>query len=330
MRHVAEIPDLDFAAPVGLPPGLEVMTLADLRGRAADRMGAEFMRPQRPRFHHLVALQRGRLRQTVDFAGYDLEPGTWLWVRPGQVHQWGDLTGADGTLIIFEQGFLDPATSAHLGDPYGTVVRVPAGPDQEALRAATSALEGEFRTPGRLPLEIHLAILRHLLSVVVLNLAQLGASPGSPAAQATQTFLRFRDAVETRFASTRRLEDYARALGYSTRTLSRASSDAAGVGAKEYIDRRVLLEAKRLLAHGDQPAAKIAARLGFSSATNFSKFFHQRTGTSPLAFRHAVRGTAISRPSPPTDLDGTLPNLGVTLLDVDRPATPPPPRARSR
>ena len=293
MRHVAEIPDIGFAAPVGLPPGLEVMTLADLRGRAADRMGAGFMRPLRPRFHHLVALQRGWLRQTVDFTGYDLEPGTWLWVRPGQVHQWGDLTGADGTLIIFEQGFLDPATSARLGDPHGAVVRVPAEPDQEALRAATSALEGEFRTPGRLPLETHLAILRHLLSVVVLNLAQIGASPGAPAPQSTQTFLRFRDAVETRFTSTRRLEDYARALGYSTRTLSRASMDAAGVGAKEYIDRRVLLEAKRLLAHGDQPAAKIAARLGFSSATNFSKFFHQRTGTSPLAFRHTVRGTAI-------------------------------------
>jgi AraC-like DNA-binding protein len=127
----------------------------------------------------------------------------------------------------------------------------------------------------------------------VLNLAQLGASPGGPAPQATQTFLRFRDAVETRFASTRRLEDYARTLGYSTRTLSRASMDAGGVGAKEYIDRRVLLEAKRLLAHGDQPAAKIAVRLGFSSATNFSKFFHQRTGTTPLAFRQAVRGTAI-------------------------------------
>jgi AraC-like DNA-binding protein len=72
--------------------------------------------------------------------------------------------------------------------------------------------------------------------------------------------------------------------------------DAAGIGAKDYIDRRVLLEAKRLLAHGDQPAAKIAARLGFSSATNFSKFFHRRAGTSPLAFRQAVRGTA-ARPA---------------------------------
>jgi AraC-like DNA-binding protein len=272
------------------------MTLAELRGRAADRMGADFTRPLRPRFHHLVALQRGRLRYTVDFTSYDLEPGMWLWARPGQVQQWGDLTGADGTLIIFEQGFLDPATNAHLGDPHGTVVRVPAGPDQEALSPATIALEREFRAPGRLPLETHLAILRHLLSVIVLNLAQLGASPGDPAPQATQAFVRFRDAVETRFASTRRLEDYARTLGYSTRTLSRASMDAAGVGAKEYIDGRVLLEAKRLLAHGDQPAAKIAARLGFSSATNFSKFFHRRTGTSPLAFRQDVRGTA-ARPA---------------------------------
>ncbi len=166
-------------------------------------MGADFMRPLRPRFHHLVALRRGRLQHTVDFTGYDIEPGTWLWVRPGQVQQWGDLAGADGTVIIFEQGFLDPATSAHLGDPHGAVVRIPAGADQEALHAATVALEREFGIPGRLPLETHLAILRHLLSAVVLNLAQLGASPGDPAPPAAQTFLRFRDAVETHFASAR-------------------------------------------------------------------------------------------------------------------------------
>jgi hypothetical protein len=66
MRHITEIPDLGLA---GLPPGLEVMTLADPRGRAADCMSAEA--------RHLVALQRGRLRHTIDFTGYDLEPGTW-------------------------------------------------------------------------------------------------------------------------------------------------------------------------------------------------------------------------------------------------------------
>jgi hypothetical protein len=58
MRHVAEVPDIGFAAPVGLPPGLEVMTLADLRGRAADRMGAGFMRPLRPRFHQTADMEQ--------------------------------------------------------------------------------------------------------------------------------------------------------------------------------------------------------------------------------------------------------------------------------
>ena len=103
--------------------------------------------------------------------------------------------------------------------------------------------------------------------------------------------MRFRAAVDRDFASVRRVEDYAHALGYSARTLSRATLAADGVTAKEFIDRRVLLEAKRLLAHSDQSAARIAAQLGFSSATNFSKFFHRHTGKSPLGFRGTIRGT---------------------------------------
>jgi AraC-like DNA-binding protein len=85
------------------------------------------------------------------------------------------------------------------------------------------------------------------------------------------------------------VEDYARVLGYSARTLSRATLAAAGLGAKEFIDRRVVLEAKRLLAHSDDTAAHIAGRLGFPSAPHFSKYFHQRTGETPIAFRAGVR-----------------------------------------
>jgi AraC-like DNA-binding protein len=65
---------------------------------------------------------------------------------------------------------------------------------------------------------------------------------------------------------------------------------SAGVGAKDFIDRRVVLEARRLLAHSDRSAAQIATQLGFSSASNFTKFFRQRTGASPIVFRAEVRG----------------------------------------
>ncbi|WP_405512291.1 helix-turn-helix domain-containing protein [Streptomyces canus] len=59
--------------------------------------------------------------------------------------------------------------------------------------------------------------------------------------------------------------------------------------ATRVIDERVTLEAKRRLAHSDETAVRIAAHLGFSSATNFSKYFQSRTGQSPIQFRNAAR-----------------------------------------
>ncbi|MFJ8717223.1 helix-turn-helix transcriptional regulator [Streptomyces violaceus] len=264
-------------------------SLADLRHRVpAERLAA----PQRPDLHHLITLTGGALGHTVDFTAYALEPGSWLWVRPGQVQQWGDLTDAEGTLILFRQDFLDPATThgARTEDPHGPILRRPLPEDEAALRLAADHLATEFHALGHLPLEIHTAALRHLLAVLVLRLAHLTAPADGPAPEPDATYLRFRNGVEKDFAHTRRVEDYAETFGYSARTLSRATLTAVGLGAKEFIDRRVALEAKRLLAHSDQSAARIADRLGFSSATHFSKYFHHRTGRTPIAFRDTHRG----------------------------------------
>ncbi|WP_232234568.1 AraC family transcriptional regulator [Actinoplanes sp. N902-109] len=263
------------------------MTLAQLRARAGRPAPGT---PQRPTFHHLLTVTRGTLWHTVDFTGHALTPGRWLWVRPGQVQQWGPLDDVDGTLVLFQPDFLPPDSgAARLDDPYAPIRYEPTGDAAHRLTDAIEHLARAFTSPGELPLEVHQTVLRHLLAVLVLRLAHLGTPSGSPAPEPNDTFLRLRDAVERDFARTRRLEDYARALGYSTRTLSRATQAAAGVNAKEFIDRRVVLQARRLLAHSDDTAAQIAARLGFTSATNFSKYFHQRTGTTPIAFREAVQ-----------------------------------------
>ncbi|MFD7947032.1 AraC family transcriptional regulator, partial [Streptomyces sp. NPDC059744] len=37
------------------------------------------------------------------------------------------------------------------------------------------------------------------------------------------------------------------------------------------------------------PIGRIGASVGFPDAANFSKFFHQHTGTTPLAFRVELR-----------------------------------------
>jgi AraC-like DNA-binding protein len=285
------IPELPFAPPVGTPSGFEALSLSQLRSRADQ---ATLAVPRRRTFHQLLAVESGCVRQNIDFTGYALTSGMWSWVRPAQVQWWGDVRTADGALVLFEADFLDPATAAaaRLDDPFAAAVFEPAPPDRRLLGDAVKQLERSFRGPLRLPLEVHQSVLRHLLAALVLRLAHLGPVATGQAAEQGVAFESFREAVERGFTRTRRLEDYAMELGYSARTLSRATQVAAGVNAKEFIDRRTILEARRMLAHSDRTAAQIAADLGFPSATNFSKYFLRRTGSAPIAFRAGIRSEA--------------------------------------
>lgn len=277
------IPRMDYIPRVGTPAGVEVMSLSELRRRVT----GGFTSPHRPDFHLLIGTARGELRQEVDFKIYDATPGSWLWVRPGQVQRWGDISDVEGHLVLFESDFLDPATAlAARIETLGAPVLYTAVDD--AVDLAAEHLSREFRALGARPLNVHIAVLRHLLSVLVLALAHpQGGLPNTM--ETNDTFRRFREAVERDFTRTRQVADYARSLGYSSRTLTRATTSAVGINAKEFIDERVMLEAKRRLAHSDETAARIAAHLGFGSATNFSKFFQSRAGQSPIQFRSTAR-----------------------------------------
>ncbi|WP_166346358.1 helix-turn-helix domain-containing protein [Phytoactinopolyspora limicola] len=290
MRHSA-IPEVPYAPPSGVTTGVEVLTLAQLRQRASED---GLPGPQRPGFHLLFAIEHGALWHSVDFTGHVLRPGSWLWVRPGQVQQFGDLATADGQLVLFQSSFLDPATAAaaRLDEAFGPAYHRPAGSDAVVTRGIIAQLRHTFDSRPAPPQPVHTAILRHLLSALVLRLSHLAGPTGGAAVEPDATFRRFRAAVEQNFFRFRQVAYYARALGYSTRTLTRSTQAAAGVSAKEFIDRRVILEARRLLAHADLPAARIAAQLGFDDATNFSKYFHHRTGATPGAFRASVRASS--------------------------------------
>jgi AraC-like DNA-binding protein len=284
----AGILDLTYEAPPGTPAGIEVMTVAELRTRAPKGL---LQRPQRLDFHQLLAVRSGSAAHTVDFTGYPLDAGSVLWVRPGQVQSFGDASGVEGVVILVKPGFLPPdsAAAATADDPFRPVLWQPTGPDRVAIDLAVDHLAASFPCGRGMPIGVHTEVLRHLFTVLALRLGHLTAPVGSAVPAPGETFERFRAAVEREFATSHRVADYARSLGYSARTLSRATMAAAGVGAKEFIDGRVVLEAKRLLAHSELPAARIAGRLGFEDAANFSKFFHHRAGLSLGAFRAATR-----------------------------------------
>lgn len=253
---------------------------------------APLHRVHRIDFHVVMLFDDGPVRHMIDFAEYEATAGDLLWIRPGQVHRFSKTSEYRGTVLTMQPGFLPRATVEATGLYRYDLPPLlsPDGPQLTALRSALTQLRNEYEDATTLPLSLHTAVLRHCLTAFLLRLAHLAASSAEATRrQSDTTFTLFRDAVEKGFATNHSVSAYADALGYSRRTLVRAVRAATGETPKGFIDKRVVLEAKRLLAHTDLPIARVGAAVGFPDAANFSKFFQQHTDMTPAAFRAELR-----------------------------------------
>jgi AraC-like DNA-binding protein len=289
---IAEVP---YRTSAGSPPGVEILDFPGLLARALGH-GVDPYAPKRPTFHQLISVRSGVLRCSVDFTDHELTAGSWLWVRPGQVTVYrSDLAEVDGTVVLFPASVLSGATVGFAGVDR-RAWRLPlslTAEDADSVRRILELLESEYRQLAGPPLEVHVEVLRHLLAALVLRLAHLRGGDGGEV-PGSEAFHRFGQAVERGFARNHRVEDYAKDLGYSVRTLTRATRAAAGCGAKQYIDDRVLLEAKRLLVHTELSATAIGKRIGFPDTTVFTRFFRQRVHQTPATFRAHAAGTFVT------------------------------------
>jgi AraC-like DNA-binding protein len=256
--------------------------------------------PQRLPYHLLVLTTAGHGTAEVDFVSRPCRPGTLLWVRPGQALRF---SGAmDATLVAWDRDLLRPDDLAGFAvdDPIGPDRWQLAGEDEDAIISEVTQLSVDCdrhasdRVAG--------ALLKHQLAVLVLRIAMLAGEDAAPSAE-RRTFARFRRRLEQEHPHSRRVEDYADRLGCSVRTLTRASLAVTGRTAKQVVDDRVALEARRLLACTDLSVAEIGRRLGFGEPTNFGRFFHREAGLSPGAFRTASGGEA--GPRVPAQRPGT-------------------------
>lgn len=297
----AEIVGLSYENPGRPRLGLEAMTFADLRARTKPRVAAS---PIRADFHQLTVVRSGSAVATVDFVPYECRAGTVLHVRPGQVQRLpagaaGRPAELDAVVLLFTADF-PPRMAAVAGlldlefGPAAVTVDGDDGDadaDADALYRAAADLMAEYQLldtregdAARLSVEL----LRQLTGTLLVRVARAAQPSGH--GDANEVFRAFRLAVERSFAATRDVRDYASRLGYAPRTLTRACLAATGTTAKQFLDARVALEAKRLLVHTDLSVAAIGRAVGFSEATNFGKFFAREVGETPGAFRAAERG----------------------------------------
>ena len=282
-------------------PGLavEFIRLSDvIRRDSASRVE----RLQRLEFNQVMLFLQGSTVHAVDFEQVTCRRGTLLHVLPGQVQQWTITPGLECVGLVFKPEFLfpdRPRAGAMWQERFFDDVAWPValqldGADLVATQDWFARLEQVYAEVD--DSAASLALLRHLVSAVLLDIARRGGLQPAPPTRASEVdrLRRFKLDVERSFRVTRQVGDYATRLGCSARTLDRSCRQAFGVSAKRFIVDRVVLEAKRLLGHTTLTVAAIGEEVGFSEPTNFTKFFRAEAGALPHQFRAAVqrRGAA--------------------------------------
>jgi len=246
--------------------------------------------PHQLTFFEVALIEDARGHVTLDGEPLAVGPRRVIVTAAGETRSWF-LAGQHlrASLAFFEASMVDGlAASASTTRifPFMTAARAAraftAEPrDFERLVDLVGAMREELRAPRPDSAELLRAQLHHLLALLQRH---CGDAPGERDA-ARAIAQRYVELVEARFAEVPTVAEYARAMRVSPRHLNACVRRATGRTASAVIHDRLVLEAQRRLLRCDAAVSRIADELGFSDASYFVRFFRQRTGCSPAAFR---------------------------------------------
>lgn len=93
--------------------------------------------------------------------------------------------------------------------------------------------------------------------------------------------------VEQHFRTKHSVEEYALLLYKSPKTLANLFKKTGNKTPSQFIQSRIMLEARRLLRYTDKSISEIAYEIGYEDIQSFSRFFKKQEGESPSDFREA-------------------------------------------
>ena len=212
-----------------------------------------------------------------------LPPGTLALVPGSTVHAFRFVPGTQGWVLSLAEALLDdPRLSifAQGAALRGNRVRCLALGQLDLADSLLAALH----VRGPAADAATLATLALLLALVDEAAASLAASEGPPDRRLALV-RRFSALLESHFREHWAVTDYARALGTTTQTLTRACRQVAGKPPGDMALDRLLREAMRALTFTAAGVAQVAQDLGFADPAYFSRLFKARTGMEPSRFR---------------------------------------------
>lgn len=254
--------------------------------------------PHRHEYYVVIGVTAGTGTHDVDFQRYDVQPGTWWFLSPGQAHHLAMDGPHEGWVLSFGADFFGVSeTSREVLVNSGLFnnllnfkpfsLQTPAAVWR--LESPLRAMQEEFERPEA---PLHADLLRSWLGVFLVEAARAFAQQLDGPQETSRTVClvrQFQDLIEREYQHHPKVADYAAKLGITPSHLNDTVKKVTGQPASEHIKQRIIVEAKRRAFYGHATAKEIAYALGFDDEAHFSKYFKTNTGQTFSAYRKTLQ-----------------------------------------
>lgn len=244
-------------------------------------------------YYDITFITEGEGRFSIDNRDYVAAPRDVIFSQPGEMRNWDIKNIANGYALIFEDKFLsavfkDPLFVQHLsffsfGKPSSRLQLS----DELYIRMLQllANIKTEIDTYRQNGVNVLRALLYEILMLLDRTYREMVPVESVHKEGSNIHIRKFIELVSISFREQHSVRYYADKLCITPNYLNEIVNSVMHVSAKQYIQDKLIEEARRLLAYTNVPVSDIAYELHFSTTSYFVRFFRQYTGKTPLSYR---------------------------------------------
>jgi len=248
--------------------------------------------PHRHDYYEVLVFEKGGGVHEIDFISYANKSCSLHFVSANQVHQVRRAPGSGGFSLLFAREFFPPDFALQELEFYKTG----AYPVLDLSRTRfeeVAPLINEIRNEYAGGEVGSRELLQSLLRAFLLKAQRLYKNVNHLQEKHRATLnaftKKFESLVEEHFRQHWRAGDYAKTLNVSPARLNALSRQHYSLSTEAFIQKRVLLETKRLLVYSPKSVKEICYEMNFDDPAYFNRFFRKNAGCTPLEYRESVR-----------------------------------------
>lgn len=269
----------------------EIVDLADLYKEFKEKLTVI----HRTDFYHIIWFQSGSCTHLVDFNPIKIDSNSLLFLNKDIVHRFDDQTDVVGKAILFTERFFCTTESDTTFLQNSILFNDLFSNFPVSLQKTTALFEELFQ---QMSTELknskdhfQTAILQNLLHNFLLYAERERSTQNFSQIKKDTDFdyvMLFKKSLEKTYKNKKQVNYYATQISITEKRLNQATTKVLGKTPKEMIDDRIMLEAKRILAHTRESVKEIGYSLGFEEPTYFIKYFKKHSHATPTEFREKI------------------------------------------